>query len=50
MKIKVNILPMWLVNSSLWYHLYYKHTKEHKKDRKETTNRVLEIRKKAIGR
>lgn len=39
-----------LVNSSVWFNIYYKHTTQHKQDLKETRNRVLEIRKKIIGK
>lgn len=37
-------------NSSFWFHVYYKHTKKHKKELSDVTRRVLEIRKRAIGK
>ena len=39
-----------IIDSHLWYHLYYKHTAKHKKECKDTKDRVLEIRMKTIGK
>ena len=39
-----------IVNSWLWYHLYYKHTKRHKLELEEVRNNVLKLRKGIIGR
>jgi len=37
-----------IVNSWLWFHLYYKHTKQHKKDLKDTYDEVVKRRDKFI--
>ena len=47
---KIYFLPKWIVNSSFWYRIYYRHTKKCKSERKETRDRALAIRKKVIGK
>lgn len=39
-----------IVNSRLWYNVYYKHTKEHKQNLENTYNRALKRRKEIIGK
>ena len=39
-----------IANSQLWFDLYYKHTKRHKKDLKDTKNRVLQIKRRALNK
>jgi len=33
-----------------WYHVYYKHTKKHKKDMQDTHDRVMKRRLEIIGK
>jgi len=44
------LLPTWLVNSKLWFHLYYKHTKKHKKEIKDIRDGALKFRKEMLGK
>jgi hypothetical protein len=39
-----------VVNSWIWFHVYYKHTKEYKKEVKDATERVVKIKEKALKR
>ena len=45
----MNILSC-IFNSKIWFHLYYKHTKQHKLDCKLTKDRVLARRRELIGK
>lgn len=38
-----------LINSNFWYHVYYKHTKQHKKDLQDTYNRSIKLRQEMIA-
>lgn len=44
------ILPTWLVNSKLYFNLYYKHTKRHKKEMREIREGVLKIKREMLRR
>jgi len=39
-----------IVNSRLWYHIYYKHTAQHKAELKKVHDEVLRRRKEIIGK
>jgi hypothetical protein len=39
-----------VVNSALYYHLYYKHTRKHKRELKAVYDGVMKRRKEIIGR
>ena len=39
-----------LYNSYLWYQIYYKHTKKHKREIKRTYDDVMKRRKELIGK
>ena len=39
-----------IINSSFWYNIYYKNTKEHKKEINDTRNRVLRIRSEILNK
>lgn len=43
-------LHLKVVNSSFWYHIYYKHTTKHKTDLEKVREGVLRVRKESIGR
>ena len=43
-------LPIWIVNSKWWFHLYYKHTKKHKQEMTAIRNRVLKVKKEVLGK
>jgi uncharacterized protein with GYD domain len=49
-KFILKILPQKFLNSSLYYNIYYKYTKEHLKALEDSKNRVLNIRRKIIGK
>lgn len=49
-KFILRLLPQRLLNSSFYHNAYYKHTRKHKQDLKDTRDRVLAVRKKAIGK
>lgn len=49
-KFILRLLPQRLLNSFFYHNVYYKHTRKHKKDLKDTRDRVLAVRKKAIGK
>ena len=38
-----------LYQTSFWHHVYYKHTKKHKREMQETQDRVLKLRKSILG-
>ncbi len=38
-----------VVNSKLWYHMYYKHTKQHKQELASVRQRVLKRRDEILG-
>ena len=44
------LLPQYIVNSKLYYHIYYKHTAKHKRDMENTYNRSMEVRNRIIGK
>lgn len=48
-KFILKLLPQRFLNSSFYFNVYYKHTRKHKKDVKDTVDRILDIRKKIIG-
>lgn len=39
-----------IVNSNFWFHIYYKHTKKHKKDLADTYAEVVAFRKSVINK
>jgi len=44
------LLPQWIIDSKIYYHIYYKHTTKHKKDLEDTYNRVMKTRKEILGK
>jgi len=44
------LLPIWLVNSKVWFHLYYKHTKKHKNEMKAIRKGVLRHKREVLGK
>lgn len=47
---RVFLRKYYIYNTSWWFHIYYKHTKQHKDDLKRVKESVLAVRKRAIGR
>jgi hypothetical protein len=41
-----NSLRNRFVNSWVWFHIYYKHTKEHKQNIADTIARVMKVKRK----
>ena len=46
----ITILINKFYNSIIYHHLYYKHTKRHKKDLNKVRNDVMKRRKEIIGK
>ena len=44
------LLPQRIINSKIYYHIYYKHTTKHKKDLEDIYNRVMKTRKRILGK
>ena len=42
-KVKITKIETYIYNNKLWYHIYYKHTKQHKKDLRDTYNRSVKF-------
>jgi len=39
-----------IVNSWVWFHIYYKHTKKHKSDLNRVRAKVMKVRNRALNR
>ena len=48
--ITISKIEIYIYNTSFWYHIYYKHTSEHKKDLQDTYDRVINEKMRIIGK
>lgn len=46
----IQLLPQQIIDSKIYYHIYYKHTTKHKKDLEDIYNRVMKTRKRILGK
>ena len=44
----LKLLPQWVLNSSFYFHVYYKHTDKHKEELKRTRDAVNKVKDKIL--